>query len=312
MNLLEMSDCLGKPIDELRNLLQEQFNRIVLSEYSQLDEKVVKGLLNYLNIDEGIIGKNEAKYKESRVTSSKKKASLADNSHIKKDVKRHSQQPVGTRSSYIEENKCGSKSLLSDDVRLLQELNEIEFPEVSYTKKLIKYCFENNYLIFVDTCSLLNDYFYDFFILFSEACEEPYILYIPYVVIEELKSIIKNRKKEQSILKKAEDRIGFILQQCQINTMKIVGDESDKRTNEYGKKVIHADRVLIEKLIYFRNDSKSCMLITQDYGVTVDALKQNEWQSTKSQAQIVVKKIGKGGTLVDNSEDIINPTLPIN
>ena len=75
--------------------------------------------------------------------------------------------------------------------------------------------------------------------------------------------------------------------------------------------MIHADRVLIEKLIYFRNDSRSSLLITQDHGVTVDALKQNEWQSTKSNAQIIVKKIGREGVLIDNSRDIKNPKLPI-
>ena len=66
---------------------------------------------------------------------------------------------------------------------------------------------------------------------------------------------------------------------------------------------------MLEKLIYFRNDSQSCMLITQDYGLTVDALQQNESHSSKSSALVLVKKIGKGGALLDNTDDVKNPKV---
>lgn len=311
MNLVEVSDCLGKSIDELKTILLEQFDRIVLSEYCQLDEKVIKGLLKFLDVDEDVLVKSKVEYEKLVEVSHHEEILPVYNSSKKSFVKRQTQKFIDTLFTSDVQDEPRVDVPISDDERLLQELNKIEAPDVRYTKKLIKYCFDNNYLIFIDTCSLLNDHFYDFYNLFTGVSKEPLILYVPYVVVEELKSILIKKEKELNVLKKAKDRIGFIAQQCQINNMRIVGDENDKRTNEYGEKVIHADRVLIEKLIYFRNDSKSCLLITQDHGVTVDALKQNEWQSTKSHAQIVVKKIGKGGVLVDNSEDVSNPTLPI-
>ena len=53
------------------------------------------------------------------------------------------------------------------------------------------------------------------------------------------------------------------------------------------------------------------MLITQDYGLTVDALQQNESHSSKSSALKIIKKIGKGGALLDNTDDVKNLKLPI-
>ena len=201
--------------------------------------------------------------------------------------------------------------ITSPELECLKELSQIEYPEITYTKKLLEYCAAHHFLFFIDTCSLLNDRFYDFYKLLSEDKVKTTILFVPYVVFEELKIIRQKEDKEFDVRKKAEDRLKFIIEQCKLEKMKIVGDENDKRTNERGEKVIHADRVLIEKLIYFRNDSKSCLLITQDHGVTVDVLKQNDWQSTKSYAVIVVKKIGRHGALFDNSEDAPNPILPI-
>lgn len=311
MNLIEISDCLGRPVDELKNVLLNQFDRIVLSEYSQLDNKVIRNLLAYLQIDEAVLFEYEASHKKSDEVYHDEESLHVNSGRKKSFVKRHIRKFMGTHFTHDDKDTYEPEVALTEDERLLQELNEIELPDVSYTRKLLKFCFNNKYLIFIDTCSLLNDHFYDFYDLFTGVSAEPSVLYVPYVVVEELKSILLKKEKEQDALNKAEDRISFIAQQCRKNNMRIVGDENDKRTNECGEKVIHADRVLIEKLIYFRNDSKSCLLITQDHGVTVDTLKQNEWQSTKSHAQIVVKKIGKGGILVDNSEDVSNPVLPI-
>lgn len=311
MNLVEISDCLGRPVDELRDVLLNQFDRIVLSEYSQLDNKVIRNLLDYLQIDEAVLFEYETSHNKSDEVYQDEESLHVSRGRKKSFVKRYIRKFTGTHFTHDDKDTHEPKVTLTEDERLLQELNEIELPDVSYTRKLLRFCFDNKYLIFIDTCSLLNDHFYDFYDLFTGVSSEPSVLYVPYVVVEELKSILLKKEKEQDVLNKAEDRISFIAQQCRKNNMRIVGDENDKRTNECGEKVIHADRVLIEKLIYFRNDSKSCLLISQDHDVTVDALKQNEWQSTKSHAQIVVKKIGKGGALLDNSEDISNPILPI-
>lgn len=277
MNLVEVSEITKITVEELREILLTEFNRIVLSDYSQVDERVLEKLMDYLQIDSD--GYN--------------------NDYEEED------------EDQVDCNNEGSDAIGSPEEECLKELKLLSYPEVEYTKDLLEYCMNNKYLIFIDTCSLLNDNFYLFYDLFTQAAKRPAILFVPYVVKEELMNMLQKKEKEHSVLQKVEDRINFIVEQCKLGKIKIVGDENDKRTNERGEKVIHADRVIIEKLIFFRNDSKNCLLITQDHGVTVDALKQNDWQSTKSHALILVKKIGKGGVLVDNTEDDTNPKLPI-
>lgn len=274
MNLIEFSKISNQSIDDLKELLMIQFNRIVLSEYVDLDEKVLHELMDYFGI---------------------------------------SQIDSVSHANLPEEDfeKQGFSSVPTDEEQCFRELSDILHPEIKYTRKLLEYCSEHNYLFFIDTCSLLNQYFYDFFNMFDKTVQSNSSLYIPYVVLEELKKICIDKKKDDEVVEKARRIFDFILQKCQQNRMKIIGDEEDKRTNERGEKVVHADRVMLEKLIYFRNDSQSCMLITQDYGLTVDALQQNESHSSKSSALVLVKKIGKGGALLDNTDDVKNPKLPI-
>lgn len=310
MNLIEVSDLSGCSVDELKDILLTQYDRIVLSEYSQLDENVLSSLMDYLGIDVIPLA-SEIDYEEKTENLRVGNRKIETSDSEKRTARDKVQHFVGNmfrrekKDTYVESTKK------SPEEECLKALNEIESPEVEYTRKLISYCIDQKYLIFIDTCSLLNRCFYEFYDLFLNTTNGAYTLYVPYVVIEELKNILKKRDKERDVLKAAEERIAYIAEQCKEGNMKIVGDENDKRTNERGEKVVHADRVLIEKLIFFRNDSKSCLLITQDYGVTVDALKQNDWQSTKSRAQILVKKIGNKGSLIDNSEDVKNPKLPI-
>lgn len=193
---------------------------------------------------------------------------------------------------------------------LLAELDDIRYPERAYTKKLLRYCLDNKYLIFIDTCSLLNEHFMDFYQGYLDLKgRSP--LYVPYVVVEELKRIVLDRRKDKALMDKAVEILKFIGQETEKNNIVQVGDEGDKRRNERGEKVIHADRLIIEKLIFFRNDARSSLFITQDFDATVDALKQNDWQSTKSNALILVKKITRGGALVNNTKDTVNPSLPI-
>lgn len=307
MNLMEVSACLGRPVDELKEILLDKLNKIVLSEYIQMDENVLKELLAILNVDENTLEPGEMFSEKIERTSLNEEIIPVTGQHATGCVEsRASSFPQGVL--FAKKDKSALKESLSNDEKLLRELNEIDGSAVGYTKKLIRYCFECKYLIFIDTCSLMNENFYEFYDIFVSLSQNGSVLYVPYVVMEELKRLIK---KGGDIAKVAKNRLKFVAVQCENMKMLIVGDEEDKRTNEFGEKVIHADRVLIEKLIYFRNDSRSSLLITQDHGVTVDALKQNEWQSTKSNAQIIVKKIGREGVLIDNSRDIKNPKLPI-
>lgn len=274
MNLTEFSEISNEPVDDLKELLMVQFSRIVLSEYVDLDEKVLRELMDYFEIGQ---------------IDSIPHTDLQDETFGKQGV------PLET----------------TDEEQCFRELSDILHPEIKYTRQLLEYCSEHKHLFFIDTCSLLNRYFYDFFTMFDKTVRSDSSLYIPYVVLEELKKICMDKKKDDEVIEKARRIFEFILQKCQKNRMRIIGDEEDKRKNERGEKVVHADRVMLEKLIYFRNDSQSCVLITQDYGLTVDALQQNESHSSKSSALVLVKKIGKGGVLLDNTDDVKNPKLPI-
>ena len=260
MNLIELSQRTNRSMDDLKEILMIQFNRIILSEYIDLDEEILQKLMGYLNISQT--------------------------------------DPAGSQE--ISDDFMET----TDEEQCFKELSDILHPEMKYTRELLEYCSEHNYLFFIDTCSLLNQHFFDFFTVFDAAVSWESSLYIPYVVLEELKKICMDKKKEEEVVKKARHIFDFILQKCKQNRMKIIGDDEDRRTNARGERVL-------EKLIYFRNDSQNCMLITQDYGLTVDALQQNESHSSKSSALLLVKKIGKGGALLDNTDDVKNPKLPI-
>ncbi len=274
MNLIELSQRANRSMDDLKKILMIQFNRIILSEYIDLDEEILQKLMGYLNISQT-------------------------------DPTGSSDLPAGSQE--ISDDLME----ITDEEQCFKELSDILHPKMKYTRELLEYCSEHNYLFFIDTCSLLNQHFFDFFTVFDAAVSWESSLYIPYVVLEELKKICMDKKKEEEVVKKARHIFDFILQKCKQNRMKIIGDDEDRRTNDRGEKVVHADRVMLEKLIYFRNDSQNCMLITQDYGLTVDALQQNESHSSKSSALLLVKKIGKGGVLLDNTDDVKNPKLPI-
>ena len=274
MNLIELSQRANRSMDDLKKILMIQFNWIILSEYIDLDEEILQKLMGYLNISQT-------------------------------DPAGSSDLPAGSQE--ISDDLME----ITDEEQCFKELSDILHPEMKYTRELLEYCSEHNYLFFIDTCSLLNQHFFDFFTVFDAAVSWESSLYIPYVVLEELKKICMDKKKEEEVVKKARHIFDFILQKCKQNRMKIIGDDEDRRTNDRGEKVVHADRVMLEKLIYFRNDSQNCMLITQDYGLTVDALQQNESHSSKSSALLLVKKIGKGGALLDNTDDVKNPKLPI-
>ena len=223
---------------------------------------------------------------------------------------------VGLQKQPIQEKELKPSSeepiISSNEKSCLEELDDIQHPELAYTKKFLKYCLDNRYLIFIDTCSLLNEHFIDFYNLYiSQRRSASSYLFVPYVVIEELKRIVIDNKKEKAVVDKAIEVLRFIQDEEKKKNIVMVGNEDDKRANERGEKVIHADRVIIEKLIFFRNDSRSSLFITQDYDATVDALKQNDWHSSKSSAFILVKKIVKGGALVNNTKETVNPKLPI-
>ena len=183
MNLIEFSKISNQSIDNLKELLMIQFNRIVLSEYVGLDEKVLHELMDYFGINQI-------------------------------DSVSHTDLPEG------DFEKQGFSSEPTDEEQCFRELSDILHPEIKYTRKLLEYCSEHNYLFFIDTCSLLNQYFYDFFNMFDKTVQSNSSLYIPYVVLEELKKICIDKKKDDEVVEKARRIFDFILQKCQQNRIK--------------------------------------------------------------------------------------------
>jgi len=252
MNLLELSSAINKPLEEIRKILYNDFNIIVLSDDMPLQEEITEKIISMFN------------------------------PNFNND-----------ENGYFDEDFCLEEQQVS----------------LAYTRKLLRYCIANKYLFFIDTCSLLHQP--AFFMFYKILKEQKNVLYVPYVVIEELKKILIDKKRDESLKKKAEKALQFICMEEEKGEIVFIGNEKDKRNNEHGQKVIHADRVIIEKLNFYRNDARSCLFITQDHDATVDVLKLNEWRSLESNALILVKKIGREGILEDNADDTVNPTLPI-
>lgn len=348
MNLTELSRITGRSPDELKADIKERFKRIILADGLTLNGEIVEHYLSFVPK-----GPAAEVWEQTRpvVGSSGSVTAPADNGPTNTGahggVRKHGNEHTGgfrrtgnanrprfanrPRGGRSEEDGCGATEqrtvrnfaprtypkeltdgeLNARDMELLKALGSIRYPELKYTGELLKYCVDNKILIFIDTCSILNESFYDFYKLFIEAKgNSDYRLYVPYVVGEELKNLIR---RDQDIKDKALEVLEFIGQEQEKGNLAVIGDDGDRRTNERGERVIHADRLIIEKLIYFRNDSRSSLFITQDHDATVDALKQNDWKSTRSNAVILVKKIVRGGCLVDNTNesDTDNPRLPI-
>lgn len=258
MNLNELSHITDRPVEELKDILYDEFSIIVLSADMPLQQDVATKIV----------------------------------ARFRPDVK-------------FEPDVRNKKHLyqLDEDIA--------DTPSISwaYTKKLLQYCVDNKYLFFIDTCSLLTQP--AFFQFYKCLKTYAYVLYVPYVVTEELKKLLLDHRRDEELRKRAEKVLQFICKEEENGEIIFIGNEHDKRNNEHGQKVVHADRVIIEKLNYYRNNARSCLFITQDHDVTVDILKLNEWRSLESNALILVKKLGKGGILEDNANDIVNPTLPI-
>ena len=284
MNLTELSKKLNKPSDSLKDEILDRYGVIILSDDAPVRENIAADLL-------------------SKAVPEPKPAPAKPMQMPKQDTE---------KKANSKQDSVKSSPGISKDQQCLNELRGIQSPKVAYTNKFIKYCIDNKFLIFIDTCSLLINHFFDFYKLFlTQKGDSDIKIYVPYVVIEELKRLMSSKSKEKKINTGAKRALEFILEEENKGNIVIVGNEDDKRTNNHDKKVVHADRIIIEKLMFFRNDSRSTLFITQDHDATVDALELNQMKSVKSNAFVLVKKIIHGGALVDNTTDTVNPVLPI-
>ncbi|MCI7258639.1 MAG: hypothetical protein MR466_04305 [Ruminococcus sp.] len=193
---------------------------------------------------------------------------------------------------------------------------QMQHPELVYTKKLLNYCMENHYLIFIDTCSLVDDNFKDFYQIFVEQKKNfDTVLHVPHSVTQELKKHAFNKKEKEKIRKAAEEALRIIDRERNKGNIVVVGNEKDKRDNKNGVKTFFADPIFYEKMAALRNVSKSSLLITQDGNLTCDVLTNNRLKSINSTAVILVKSIERGGILKNHwkikKENITYPKLPI-
>lgn len=203
-------------------------------------------------------------------------------------------------------------SMTGEDTALLEQLEQTLNPELAYTRKLLNYCVHENFLIIIDLCSLLHEQFYAFYNLFKPIAQQGNArLIVPYVVVEEMKRMLIRRSKKKDVLDRCEKVMKFLLPERDAGIVEFVGSEEDVRTNQKGQQDIHADSLLLEKIMYFRNEARSVLLITQDHNFSVDALHLNHMQSSITNAVVLAKKIVRKGALTDNADDTLCPPLPI-
>jgi len=235
---------------------------------------------------------------------------LSDHAQLRRDIV----QALGPDVVPAEPAKLAptARSADGENAALLEQLEQALMPELAYTRKLLNYCVREKFLIIIDICSLLHEQFYAFYDLFKPIAQRGGArLIVPYVVAEEMKRMLIRRNKEPNVLERCEKVMKFLLPERDAGLIEFVGSEDDKRTNRKGEKSVHADSLLLEKIMYFRNDARSVLLITQDHGFSVDALHLNHMQSSIANAVVLAKKIIRRGALVDNADDAVCPSLPI-
>lgn len=266
MTIHQLVQTTGVSAQEIKELLETDFHRIILSDYVDMSPDLTERLINRLENVSFV------------------------------PIPQRTENQVYDRMSSID--PC------------LNDLLNVEFPGIQETKKLLTTVMRRDFLLFIDTCSVLHVEFYNFFEILRPLLKKFHTqLIIPYVVLEELRCMAENQKKPLSVRKRAKKAVPFILKCQDERLIQIFGGAQDQRTNEKGEKAVHADKVIIEKLIYYRDNERDSLFITQDHGATEDALHINNMKSSRTKAVVIAKKIGMGGILVDNSRDIINPSL---
>ena len=235
---------------------------------------------------------------------------LSDHAQLRGDIV----QALRTDTALLESVEQTPITRPVDDGKavLLEQLEQAFMPELIYTRKLLDYCMCEKFLIIIDLCSLLHEQFYAFYDLFKPIAQQRGTrLIVPYVVLEEMRRMLIRRNKGPDVLERCERVMEFLLPERDAGLIEVVGSEEDKRTNRKGEKDVHADSLLLEKIMYFRNDARSVLLITQDHGFSMDVLHLNHMQSSIANALVLAKKIIRRGALVDNADDAVCPSLPI-
>ncbi|MCI6732705.1 MAG: hypothetical protein MR487_10360 [Lachnospiraceae bacterium] len=206
------------------------------------------------------------------------------------------------RKVYQEEQRMLIRRKAYEEVkeREQQEQQRIQNPEIRHTvssddaelsaasQGKLEYLVQN-YILFIDTCSLLLPESAAFLgNLIPELKKHGKILYLPRVVYQEFERV-KDNKPELTVIYKEVYNILFHMSQQKL--LVICGDASD---------IGHADNVFLTQFTRLRMKGRM-LLITQDRGLTADILNLNN-QRSSSGDPILVQRINRYGYLSKPAE----------
>lgn len=193
------------------------------------------------------------------------------------------------------------RSVEEKNAHTLNQMINIDEIETLFGKTLQSYISEGYHLI-IDTCSILRKpHAFEWFYKRCKPLLVEYnrVLEIPYSVYAELATFTNNRKTDYNLLKRAEYGMELIKTEIQEGCITIIGSREDTTTNREGEKRFFADDFFTRQILAWRNNNESVLLITQDYDLTVSALKLQEIPCVNSNAEIVVRKLDQRGRLVN-------------
>ncbi|MBE6876176.1 MAG: hypothetical protein E7496_05520 [Ruminococcus sp.] len=172
--------------------------------------------------------------------------------------------------------------------------------EIFKTKEFLKQCTEKNYLIIIDTCSILgkgtiDGKLYFSFPLFMKYAESVLKasgkkIIVPYIVREEMRRQIENKPGTEEA-ERSTRMLAVIEKWEQKDCLQIVGGEEDWN-HDYSP---HADNFLFNKISEFKDCGQNTLLITQDGGLAGDVRNimnlQHYGHKKSIKAEIVVRKL---------------------
>lgn len=286
MNLIELSSVIDVAATVLKDRIKAEFQTIILSEYAQVPPRIVDAILGGADrqtffdraqdpSNPSVTGYGEAV--TGSLCPTKRIGLQAGGAY----AQRNSSQPrhrVATRE------------------------------EVEATERLFRSCARDNILIIIDTCSILNPGFPEFYERFAQLAARTQLkLIVPFLVKEE----IAHKYSTDAHLKNVcMERMRLLLSGYEAGIISFVGSKEDQRaTRKDGGIGIQADPTLLEKALSYRTRGRSVLLITQDHNLSLDALSLNHFNSFEVKALVLAKKIIRGGALSDNAEDAVCPQL---
>jgi hypothetical protein len=111
--------------------------------------------------------------------------------------------------------------------------------------------------------------------------------------------MICNKTKDADTLKRAEFGIETIKKEAKDGYIEIWGSRNDVWKKKNGNTGYFADPDFTVQILTWRNNGEDILLITQDYKMTLSALKFKDIPCVESDANIIVRKLNHLGFLVN-------------